>query len=163
MQNPKRFGGPIPPITKAFETIGMAKVSQSAFEAQQWLFLSQDDGITMNKDRLLTDAKAKAQSLSENYSPPEPFEYRLPGKTAKILLTIATKAFHAIGKISNYDLEVSEQLAYVLSGGDCDISTPLTEQDISALELEAFLHLVKQPGTVARLQHMLKTGKPLRN
>ena len=163
MQNPKRFGGPIPPISKAFETIGMAKVSQSAFEAKRLLFLNQDDGISMNKDRLLTDAKAIAQSLCNHYSPPEAFEYKLPGKTAKILLTMATKAFHAIGKISDYDLEVSEQLAFVLSGGDCDITTPLTEQDILDLELEAFLHLVKQPGTVARLEHMLKTGKPLRN
>lgn len=163
MQNPKRFGGPIPPITKAFETIGMARVSQSAFEARQLLYLNKDDGITMNKDRLLTDAKAKALSITEHYSPPEPFEYQLPGKTARILLTMATKAMHAIGKISDYDLVVSEQLAFVLSGGDCDITTPLTEQDILELELKAFLHLVKQPGTVARLEHMLKTGKPLRN
>lgn len=163
MQNPKRFGGPIPPISKAFETIGMARVSQSAFEAKQLLFLSPDDAITMNKERLLADAKVKTLALRENYSAPEAFEYQLPGKTARILLTMATKALHAIGKISNYDLEVSGQLAYVLSGGDCDMTSPLTENDLLALELEAFLYLVKQPGTVARLEHMLKTGKPLRN
>ncbi len=163
MQHPKRFGGPIPPISKAFETIGLARVSQSAFEAKQLLFLSADDGITMNKERLLTDAKAKAISLSANYTPPEPYEYQLAGQTAQILLTIATKALHLIGKASVYDLEVSKQLSHVLSGGNCDVTNPLSEDDILALELEAFLSLVKQPGTVARLEHMLKTGKPLRN
>ena len=76
---------------------------------------------------------------------------------------MATQAFHLVGKASAYDLEVSRQLAYVLSGGNCDVTTPLTENDMLALELEAFLYLVKQPGTVARLEHMLKTGKPLRN
>jgi 3-hydroxyacyl-CoA dehydrogenase len=163
MQHPKRFGGPIPPISKAFETIGLARVSQSAFEARQLLFLSADDGITMNKERLLADAKAKALSLSTNYTPPEPYEYQLPGKTAQILFAMATKALHLIGKASAYDLEVSKQLSYVLSGGDVDITAPLTEDNMLALELEAFLYLVKQPGTVARLEHMLKTGKPLRN
>ena len=163
MQHPKRFGGPVPPISKSFETIGLARVSQSAFEAKQWLFLSADDGITMNKDRLLTDAKAKALSLSANYTPPDPYEYQLSGKTTQILLTMATKALHMIGKASDYDLVVSKQLAYVLSGGNGDITAPLTEDDMLALELEAFLYLVKQPGTVARLEHMLKTGKPLRN
>lgn len=163
MQHPKRFGGPIPPISKAFETIGLARFSQSAFEARQLMFLSADDGITMNKERLLTDAKAKALSLSANYTPPEPYEYQLPGKTAQILLTMATKALYLIGKASAYDLEVSRQLSHVLSGGNCDVTTPLTEDDMLALELEAFLYLVKQPGTVARLEHMLKTGKPLRN
>ena len=163
MQHPKRFGGPIPPISKAFETIGLARVSQSAFEAKQLLFLSPADGITMNKERLLTDAKAKALLLSANYMPPEPYEYQLPGKTTQILLTMATKALHLVGKASAYDLEVSKQLSYVLSGGNADVTVPLSEDDMLALELEAFLHLVKQTGTVARLEHILKTGKPLRN
>jgi 3-hydroxyacyl-CoA dehydrogenase len=163
MQYPKRFGGPIPPISKAFETIGLARVSQSAFEARQLQFLSADDGITMNKERLLTDAKEKALSLSANYTPPEPYEYQLPGKTAQILLTMATKALHLTGKATDYDMEVSRQLSYVLSGGNGDVTTPLSEDDMLALELEAFLYLVKQSGTVARLEHMLKTGKPLRN
>jgi len=73
------------------------------------------------------------------------------------------KAFHLLGKATDYDVEVSEKLAFVLSGGDCDMTTPLAEDDILELELEAFIALVKQPGTLARLEHMLKTGKPLRN
>jgi len=160
---PKRPGGPIPPIVKAFETIGMAKVSKSAVEAKELLFLAHTDGITMNKNRLLADAKVKALSLSSHYAPPQPCVYPMPGKTAKILLSMGIKAFHLLGKATDYDVEVSEKLAFVLSGGDCDMTSPLTEDDMLALELEAFVSLVKQPSTLARLEHMLKTGKPLRN
>jgi len=160
---PKRPGGPIPPVVKAFETIGMAKVSKSAVEAKELLFLAHSDGITMNKNRLLADAKALALSLCKNYTAPQPCVYPMPGKTAKILLSMGIKAFHLLGKATDYDVEVSEKLAFVLSGGDCDITSPLTEEDMLGLELKAFVALVKQPGTLARLDHMLKTGKPLRN
>ncbi|MDD1624621.1 MAG: 3-hydroxyacyl-CoA dehydrogenase NAD-binding domain-containing protein [Methylococcaceae bacterium] len=160
---PKRPGGPIPPIVKAFETIGMAKVSKSAVEAKELLFLAHSDGITMNKNRLLADAKSKALSLCKNYIAPQPCTYPMPGKTAKVLLGMGIKAFHLLGKATDYDVEVSEKLAFVLSGGNSDMTSPLTEEDILALELEAFIALVKQPGTLARLEHMLKTGKPLRN
>ena len=160
---PKRPGGPIPPIVKAFETIGMAKVSKSAVEAKQHLFLAHSDGITMNKNRLLADAKALALSLCENYTAPQPCTYLMPGMTAKILLSMSIKAFHLLGKATDYDVEVSEKLAYVLSGGNSDMTSPLSEDDMLALERQAFVALVKQPGTLARLDHMLKTGKPLRN
>ncbi|MGZ8152318.1 MAG: 3-hydroxyacyl-CoA dehydrogenase NAD-binding domain-containing protein [Methylovulum sp.] len=159
----KKPGGPIPPIVKAFETIGMAKVSTSAFEAKEALFLSAADGITMNKSRLLADAKAKAQMLSNNYQPPEPCFFALPGKTAKVLLGMTIKAFRLLGKATDYDEEIAERLAVVLSGGECDITAPLTEDDMLELERKAFLQLVKEPGTLARLEYMLKTGKPLRN
>jgi 3-hydroxyacyl-CoA dehydrogenase len=163
---PKKFAGalgPMPPVVKAFQTLGTATVAKSAFEAQQQLFLSTRDGITMNKDRLLADAKSKALSLSQKYTVPEPFSYSLPGKTAKTALKMAIKAFHALGKATDYDVEVGLHLADVLSGGDCDMTEPLSEDDLLKLERDAFLHLVKQPGTLARLEHMLKTGKPLRN
>ena len=159
----ERAGGPIPPIVKAFETIVMAKVSKSAVEAKELLFLAHSDAITMNKNRLLADAKALALSLCKNYTAPQPCTYPLPGKTAKILLSMGIKAFHLLGKATDYDVEVSEKLAFVLSGGDCDMTFPLTEDDMLALELEAFVALVKQTGTLARLEHMLKTGRPLRN
>ncbi len=160
---PKRPGGPIPAIAQTFETIGLAKVSQSAQQARELLFLGKNDGITMNKDRLLADAKARALALVDNYQPPEPAVYELPGASARATLDIAVNNLHLAGKATDYDLEISRQLAYVLSGGDTDISRPLTEQDMLDLELQAFLYLVKQPGTLARLEHMLKTGKPLRN
>lgn len=159
----KRPGGPIPPVLKAFQAIGLASVSKSAFEAKELLYLSKDDGITMNKNRLLADAKSKALALANGYAPPKPYVYPLPGLTVKVVMTMAIKAFRLLGKATAYDEVVSSKLAHVLSGGDCDFTEPLTEQAILALELEAFLALVKQSGTLARLDHMLKTGKPLRN
>lgn len=160
---PKRLGGPIPPIVKAFETIGMARVSQSAFEAKELQFLSEKDGITMNRSRLLADAKAKALALCAGYRPPEPDTYDLPGKTARIVLTMALKGAHMLGKVTAYDVTVGQSLAEVLSGGDCDITEELAEGALLELEKQAFLHLVKQPETLARIEHVLQTGKPLRN
>jgi len=163
LDNRRRPGGPLPALFKAFETIAMAKVSQSAFEAQEWLFLSPSDGISMNRDRLLADAKTKALALCPGYAPPPPAEYRLPGKTGGCAADMAIKALRLAGKITAYDAEVSRQLAFVLSGGDADITRPLGEDGLLALEREAFLRLVRQAGTLQRLEHMLKTGKPLRN
>ncbi len=159
----KRPGGPVPPVVKAFQTIGLASVSKSAFDAKELLYIGANDSVTMNKDRLLANAKTKALVLAKDYAPPKPYLYPMPGKTAKVLMDMGIKAFHLIGKATDYDVVVSAQLAYVLSGGESDFTAPLTEDDILALELEAFLALVKQPGTLARLDHMLKTGKPLRN
>ena len=159
----KRPGGPIPPVVKAFQTIVMASVSKSAANAKELLYLSPYDGISMNKNRVLGDAKAKALALSENYQPPAPSLYPLPGKTAEILLKMGIKAFRLLGKATEYDEVVGGRLAHVLSGGEADITAPLPEEDILKLELDAFVELVKQPGTLARLEHMLKTGKPLRN
>ncbi len=159
----RRPGGPMPAIAQAFETIGMAKVSKSAAEAKEMLFLSTTDGITMNKDRLLADAKAKALKLAQDYTPPKPASYRLPGASAKAAMYMAINNFKQAGKITDYDVEISQQLADVLSGGLCDIIDPLSEDDLLNLELNAFLYLVRQPGTLARLEHLFKTGKPLRN
>jgi len=159
----RRPGGPMPGIAQAFETIGMAKVSKSAAEAKEMLFLSTTDGITMNKDRLLADAKAKALRLVPGYMPPKSSSYQLPGTSARAAMNIAINNLKMAGKITDYDVEISQQLADVLSGGQCDITEPLTEDDLLNLELNAFLHLVQQPGTLARLEHLLKTGKPLRN
>ena len=78
-------------------------------------------------------------------------------------MAIAINNLKLAGKITDYDVEISQQLADVLSGGSCDITEPLSEDDLLDLELSAFLHLVRQPGTLARLEHLLKTGKPLRN
>lgn len=159
----KPMSGPIPPVVKAFQTIAMAQTSKSAVEAKDLLFLSVSDEITMNKNHLLADAKNKALLLSQNYKAPEKFEYRLPGKTAKILLNMTTRAFRVLGKITAYDRQVANKLAIVLSGGDCDMLEPLSEQKILALEQQVFTDIVQQQGTVDRLEHMLRLGKPLRN
>jgi 3-hydroxyacyl-CoA dehydrogenase len=161
--NPKRPQGPVPPMAAAFETISTAKVSRSAAEAKDLLYLKATDGITMNRDRLLADAKARALALAKDYMPPKPAEFVLPGPSGRAAIGIVVGEYGRQGKATPYDLVVAEALATVLSGGDADITKTLSEDDISKLERDAFISLLRKDGTVARIEHMLNTGKPLRN
>jgi len=160
---PRRAGGPMPPIVKAFETIGLASVARSAQEARDLLILRPGDGITMNRDRLLADAKARALALVADYAPPEAVEIALPGESAAIALGMAIDGFRKTGKATPHDAVVGKLLAGVLSGGKTDIADPLGEDDLLALERSAFVALARNPASIARIGHMLKTGKPLRN
>ncbi|MBQ0725302.1 MAG: 3-hydroxyacyl-CoA dehydrogenase [Cycloclasticus sp.] len=161
--NPRRAKGPMPAISKAFELISTATVSTSATEAKDYLFLSANDGITMNRERLLFDAKNKVLALAKDYTPLEPIELALPGATARTALNLAVDSFVKSGKATAYDGIIADQLAIVLSGGETDMAELHNEQDILALERAAFIHLLKQEPTLDRLQHMLESGKPLRN
>mgnify|MGYP000607184940 FL=1 len=117
----------------------------------------------MNRERLLFDAKNKVLALAEAYTPPEPVELSLPGATARTALNLAVDSFVKSGKATNYDGVIADQLAIVLSGAETDMAERHTEQDILALERTAFIHLLKKEPTLDRLQHMLESGKPLRN
>jgi 3-hydroxyacyl-CoA dehydrogenase len=162
--NTRLPNGPMPIVTTTFETISTAKVSGSAFDAKDIGFLSPDDGITFNRDRLLADAKAKALELAANYEIPEVAEVTLPGPTGLAILTAAVRDFKARGLATKYDVVVCDALADVVSGGQTtDVMAPLSEEDLLALELKNFVGLMKNQGTLDRIQHMLKTGKPLRN
>ena len=165
MADRRRPGGPMPPISKAFELISLATVAKSAADAKRLLYLRPDDGITMNRDRLLADAKAKALALAEGYRPPAPpADIRLPGPTAKVALDLAVHAFARLGKATAHDQVVAGALAEVLSGGAAaDITQPLAEDDLLALERRSFMRLIRHPASIARIEHMLETGKPLRN
>ncbi len=156
---------PMGATRKAFETIGVATVAKSAHEAKEIGFLKDSDEITMNRDRLLYDAKQKALELAKSYTAPEePEGIRLPGPTGKTALDMAVGDLRRSGKATPYDEVVSDHLAVVLSGGDkADWTEPLTEKDILKLEAEQFMKLVKHQGTQERVEHMLATGKPLRN
>jgi len=159
----KRPGGPMPPVSQAFETIALAKVSTSAQEGRDLKFLRTGDGISMNRDRLLADAKAKALSLVEGYQPPKPTALRLPGATARAALQLALDGFVAQGKATPHDRTVATELARVLSGGDVEMLDEVQEKDLLALERRAFMNLVRTPATLDRMEHMLETGRPLRN
>ncbi len=161
--NKRRPGGPMPPVVKAFETISVATVAKSAAEAGDYLFLREGDGITMNRDRLLAEAKAKALSLVEDYTPPEPVEINLPGKTAQVAMSMAVDGFVKLGRVTPHDQVVVGELMEVLSGGETDVTEPLTEADLLDLELNHFMRLARHPDTMARMEHLLETGKPLRN
>lgn len=162
-KNPKWPNGPMAPVAKVFETVSTATVAKSAEEAKSLLFMRPDDGITMNWYRLLADAKARALSLVEGYEPPEEPTYRLPGASAKVAFEMAVDGFHRIGKATDYDRVVAGELGFVLSGGETDVTEELSEDDILELEREAFMRLARRSGTLARVEHMLLKGKPLRN
>ncbi len=163
MTNRKRPQGPMPAISKAFELISTATVSTSAAEAKGHLFMAATDGITMNRERLLFDAKTKALELSMDYHTPETPEISLPGATARTALNLAVTGFVQSGKATEYDGVIADQLALILSGDDTDIAELHSEDDLLTLERKAFMALIKQNSTLDRVQHMLETGKPLRN
>jgi 3-hydroxyacyl-CoA dehydrogenase len=155
--------GPMPAPAKVFEGISTADVSRSAHQAMDKKFLRTTDGITMNRDRLLMDAKQRALSLVEGYAPPKPPEFILPGAAGRAGLNAATAGFHRRGLATDHDLVVADALAEVLSGGDTDIIDTMTEQQILDLERRAFMRLVRTAPTLARIEYTLDTGKPLRN
>ena len=160
----KRPHGPMPPVTQAFQTIGLADVAKSAFEAREKGFMRPMDGITFNRERLLADAKAKALLLAEGYAPPEPILLSLPGPSGKAALDLAVRDLRAKGMATPHDETVADALAEVLTGGpDADHIEPIAEDDLLKLEREAFMRLVKTGPTLARMEHTLETGKPLRN
>lgn len=161
-------GGPMPPVAHAFETIATAKVSKSAAEAKDLLFLREDDLIVMNPDRLLAAAKTKALEMARAYQvaphKPAPHSYPLPGGTGAAALALALHDFALKGLATKHDVTVGTALARVLTGGDADLTAPpLTEEDMLRLEREGLVALTQTPGTRARISHMLAKGKPLRN
>jgi 3-hydroxyacyl-CoA dehydrogenase len=160
----KRPQGPIPPVQKTFEIISLAKVSRSAAEAQEMLFLLPRDRISMNRDRLLADARARVLELADDYSPPAPHPALfLPGPSGHTALQLAIHGFELSGHATPHDVVVANALARLLTGGEADITTPIEPSALRELEREAFLGLVRMQATAARLEHMLETGRPLRN
>ena len=155
--------GPMGAAMKAFEYIGTAKVATSAEQARSMGFLGPDDGITMNRDRLLADAKQRALEMIDGYEPPEPHTYVLPGDSGFTALELAVKDLALSGQATPHDVVVTRELARILTGGDTDITESLTEEDILEMERKAIGWLGRQPDTLARMEHMLNTGKPLRN
>jgi 3-hydroxyacyl-CoA dehydrogenase len=148
---------------RTFETIGMAKVSGSAAEARELGFLDECDGISMNPERLIEDAKRLALSLADGYTPPAPPKVPVGGEPVFAQLKLGAWMMHQGGYITDYDLVLAEKLAYVLAGGRGPAASEVSEQQLLDLEREAFLSLCGDVRTQARMQHLLKTGKPLRN
>ncbi len=162
--NKKRAGGPIPPVAEAFQTIGTAKVSKSAAEAKDLMYLRASDGISMNRRRVLADAKARALAMAKDYKAPDrDIAVVLPGPTARVALDMAVADLAKSGKATPHDVTVSRELAFILSGGDTDMTETVTEKQLLALERAAMGKLFRDPKTLARIEHMLDTGKPLRN
>jgi 3-hydroxyacyl-CoA dehydrogenase len=156
---------PFPFVKRAFETIALAKVAASAQEARGLGFLREEDSISMNTDRLIADAKKEVLALAvSSYLEPQPRTDILAlGNAALATLKLGIHQMKRAGFISDHDAEIGEQLARILTGGDLNHQTRVSEQYLLDLEREAFLSLIGKRKTQERIAHMLKTGKPLRN
>jgi 3-hydroxyacyl-CoA dehydrogenase len=149
---------------KVFELIGMAKVSTSAENAKELGLLDKSAGVTMNPERLIADAKALALALAPSYRPGTPrTDIKVAGDSGYAALHMGAWLMRQAGYISDYDMVVADKLARVLTGGRITGEHLVSEQYLLDLEREAFLSLCGRKETQDRMQHMLKTGKPLRN
>ena len=153
-------------LQEYFLTIGMAKVSTSAYEAYDLGILqSGKDIVVVNKDRQIATAKAYAKMMAESgYTQPiRRTDVKVLGKQALGMFLVGTDSMEAAHYISEHDKKIADKLAYVMAGGDLSEASYVSEQYLLDLEREAFLSLCTERKTLERIQHMLKTGKPLRN
>jgi len=152
-------------LRRVFETIALAKVSTSAAEARPLGLLTPADRITMNRERLLLDAKTQAAALAEaGYSAPQPrTQIPAPGTAALAALETGIFLMGEAGYASEHDQKVARWAAYILAGGRVTAGSPVSEQYLLDLEREAFLSLAGERKTQERIAFTLKTGKPLRN
>ena len=152
-------------LRRHFETVAMAKVSTSAMEARRLGFLAQGDRITMNRERLLVDAKHFARSIADaGYAPPLPrTDIPAPGENALATLKLGVYMMRQGEYISDHDAKVANWVAYVMCGGSITPGTLVSEQYLLDLEREGFLSLCGEKKTQERIAFTLKTGKPLRN
>ncbi len=162
-ENPRHPKGPMPAVSKVFETVATATVAKSAEEARSLLYLRPSDGIVMNRDRLLASAKDRALTMAQDYAPPEARELTLPGPSGEAAMTLVLNDFQRAGKATAHDVTVGKKLAHVLAGGKVDPTETLTEDKLLTLERSAIVSLLRTPQTLDRIEHMLETGKPLRN
>jgi 3-hydroxyacyl-CoA dehydrogenase len=153
---------PFEAVKRAFKTIAMATTSTSALDARRLGLLRDGDRISMNRDHLLGDAKARVLELARDYVAPPPRRIRALGREAIGNLEYAVWAMREAGQASDHDVHIGRTLARVLAGGD-GAPRDVSEQDVLDLEREAFLSLLGTKETQQRIEHMLKTGKLLRN
>ncbi|MDI3316986.1 MAG: 3-hydroxyacyl-CoA dehydrogenase/enoyl-CoA hydratase family protein [Bacillota bacterium] len=155
---------PAPFVTQAFETIATAKVSTSAAEARELGFLRDCDAVSMGRDALLSDARDQVLLLDRlGYRPPERRPVPVPGREVRAVLDVAVDYLLRSRQASEHDARIARALARVITGGDLPQGTPVDEQHLLDLEREAFLSLVGEAKTRERMQHLLETGRPLRN
>ena len=149
---------------KVFESIAMAKVSVSGDEARENNFLNKADGISVNGDHQLYDAKQAVLALAEaGYKPPVRKKIPVVGETGYAALLLGAQNLKLSGFISEHDMHIAQKLAYVIAGGNVPFGTEVDEEYLLELEKQAFISLIEHPKTQARMQHMLVKGKPLRN
>jgi 3-hydroxyacyl-CoA dehydrogenase len=164
-QLPTPQSDPLPYVSKAFETVALAKVSASGPDALRLGYLSPTDSFTMNRERLMADAKAKAlDRVREGYHVPAPrMAMPVGGESVTAALNLGVHLMWRAGRASDHDKLIGQKLAHIFGGGNVPHATTVSEQYLLDLEREAFMSLLGQRKTLDRIQHTLKTGKPLRN
>ena len=155
--------GPMATIKSIFENVGTAKVATSAQEARELHFLRKEDKITMNRERLLYDAKELCKTMIDNYKAPEIKMHYLPGPSGKAALDLAVDDLVKAGHATPHDVIVTKELSHILSGGDTDPTETVSDEEILEMEREGILRLMRTEGTMDRVEHMLPKGRPLRN
>jgi 3-hydroxyacyl-CoA dehydrogenase len=144
--------------------IAMAKVSMSAAEARANGFLGPRDRIVFNRDYLIGEAKKEVlKMVDEGYAPPVKRPIRVVGTAAQGMIDAELFNMQSAQFVSEYDAFLAKRIAYVISGGDVRVGSLVAEEVILNLEREAFVDFWKEKKTIARVEHMLTTGKPLRN
>ena len=156
---------PLPYVQKAFETVALAKVSASGPDAARLGYVAPTDAFTMNRERLMADAKARAlERVREGYHRPAPrTAVPVGGESVTAALKLGVHLAWRSGRASDHDALIGRKLAHIFGGGNLPHATTVTEQHLLDLEREAFLSLLGERKTLERIQHTLKTGKPLRN
>ena len=161
----QRYNTDVQPfIFKHFQQIGMATVSMGAAELKGMSYMREGDSITMDIDQLIADAKQKVLALAVNYRPKRPLQ-NIPAPGRNIAASIKSQLWNMKmgGYVTEYEYEMGSTIAQVICGGDVNPGTLVTEEYLLQLERENFLRLCGNKKTAERVQHMLKTGKPLRN
>ena len=154
----------LPHLQQVFETLALAKVSESAKQARALGFLRPEDRVVMNKDFLLAEAKREAlHLLASGYTPQLPGQVWAAGRDALAALRIGVYTMHEAGYATDHDVLIANKIAHVLCGGDLSAPGWVPEQYILDLEREAFVELCHEPKTIERMMHMLQTNRPLRN
>jgi 3-hydroxyacyl-CoA dehydrogenase len=156
---------PLPRLQKAFELIGFGTVSTSAADARRLGLLREVDGITMNRERLMADAKSTALGrVRDGYqAPPRRMSIQVGGEDQRAALDLGIHLAWRGGRISDHDALIARKIARIMTGGDLPHPTSVSEQYLLDLEREAFLSLCGERATLERIGHTLKTGKTLRN
>jgi 3-hydroxyacyl-CoA dehydrogenase len=151
-------------VTQTFKNIALAKVATSAAEAQSFGYFRRTDGVSFDRVRQVTDAKARALGLARaGYHPPTPRAYVLPGDSGIATLSMMVDTLVAGGYASEHDAKIARKLAEVLCGGRGGGAHEVTEDEMLELEREAFVSLCGEPLSLARMQYMVMNNKPLRN
>ncbi len=151
-------------VTQTFKNIALAKVATSAEEAKALGYFRKNDGVSFDRARQLTDAKARVIGLAaSNYHPPTPRAYTLPGESGIATLHMMVDTLVHGGFASEHDAKIARKLAVVLCGGIGGAAREVTESEMLELELEAFVSLCGEPKSQERMQYMLMNNKPLRN